>query len=781
MAFAVRRAGEHLARLLLLALVVGVVVAGIGGIDAAADRMLTDGASRVLADAEPAARTVRVTALEAADGDAQDAAVRRAVDDAFGDLDVTVSRLTMVESAVDVPGEEEVTLRLRDDARIPDLAALTAGEWPRSPWDIALAEAAADRLDLAVGDTVTVGGAALTVVGSWTASDPTDPAWYGDPAVASGQSGGVVGPAAVAPGALADLPDTPTITWEIAPTGTDLADLPRLQRALADLRSLPDAVDPQRQRSTRVIGALGDTVQRQTAAVGATRGLLIAPQLSIGLLGALVFGIVLSAQVTAREEELVLLRARGASGRRLAGAAAIEAAVFSAAGALVALVALAYTTGVTAAVLLAAAGATGFAALVAAILTVRTAARADIVRPGAERSDAGARSVRMLLVPAGIAVALAALSGAQLFGTGGIIRGGGAPDPLAASAPALLLVAACALAPLIAGPLAAVLERALRRSSGIAPVLPLRQISRRMGSTAVAILCLALAAASVAVAVAAPAQTDAAEQRTRTALLGWDVRVIAEGGLDTDADAASTWTGVSDVAEVLHTPLTIGSDLTALIAAPPRALGLADPLPSAADGTVPAAVTRSLAERLGAREGTVFTARIRGVARPVKVTVDRIVDAVPGVGGARGVAVAPEALQAAGVDLAPDELWLRTGTPDTVAAQLRAEATHPVRILTVAQVSSAPVTAVAPVLLAAGAMVAAVLGLIGFLAASSATARERRGEAFVLDALGLAPARRRALRTGETAGVAVYAVLAGAVLGAVVAALVLPVVLGVGS
>ena len=157
-----------------------------------------------------------------------------------------------------------------------------------------------------------------------------------------------------------------------------------------------------------------------------------------------------------------------------------------------------------------------------------------------------------------------------------------------------------------------------------------------------------------------------------------------------------------------------------------------------------------------------------------------VLDDLPGVGDGWGVAVSPDELSAAGVDLPPDELWLRSETPEQLAGQLRAHTTHPVRILTAAQVSAAPVTSVTPALLAAGSLVAAVLGVIGFLAASSATARARRDESFVLRALGLRPSHQRVLRLGETSGVAVYAVLTGAALGAIVAAAVLPIILRVG-
>lgn len=783
MTFAVRRAGEHIGRLSLLALVAALVVGGIGAIDALSERLLAAGSSRILADAEPAARTLRVVALQAADGAAQDAEVRAAIEATFLGTDITVARQSDLEAAVTMASGDALDLRLLDDARVPEIGRITEGEWPHTPDQIAMLSAAAARYDLGVGDAVTLsrGGGSLTIVGLWTADDPQHPAWHGDTAVASGESDGVIGPAIVADDALARLPGTARITWEIEPDRVGLDEIPKLQRASAALSGLPEEVDPQRTQNTRILGSLGDPLQRASAAVVATRGLLVAPLLIIALLGVLVLSLVLSTLTLARGDELRLVRARGASSRRLALAAATEAAASVAVGALIALVSLAVTVGISAIALLTAVGALVLAAVAAVLFTVRGAGGADTVRPESVRGDATARTLRTALVPVGSIVGLAALSASQLFTNGAVIHPDGAPDPLAAAAPALLIVAACALAPLSGGLLAGVAERLLRRTRGAAPILPLRQIARRMGSIAVAILCLALAAASSALAAAAPTAADSAEHRAQVALLGGDIRMISEDGVHDVAAAAAKWSEVMATAELIRTPVTVGSDSAVLVAGPPAALGLEDRLASESAGKITAGVTRSLADHLGAEEGTVFTARIRSVARPVSIEIGRIVDALPGVGSGFGIAADPQELHAAGADLRPNELWLRSNTPVDTAAQLRTAATHPARILTAAQVSAAPVVSIAPALLTAGALACAALGMIGFLAAMSATARARRGESLVLRALGLRPARQRALRIGETLGVAFYAVIIGTVLGFVVAAAVLPVVLGAGT
>lgn len=786
MTYAARRAGRHIGRLALIVLIVALAVAGIGGMDAVAERMLATGANRMLNEAEPQARTALVSADAVADIDAQDAEMRADIDAAFAGTQTTVSRVSTIDLPLAKKPKGQPTyglsaVRLLEDPRITELAELTAGSWPQQPGQVALPDAALQRVHLGIGDEIPLAdGTTLTILGTWTAKDPADPAWHGDPAAASGEDDGTVGPAVVTTGALADRSDDATVIWEILPVDLRLSDIPLLQRALSTLQGLPQQIDPHNLHSTRVQSRLDDTLQRQTAAVTATRGLLVAPLLILALLGALVLGVVLTTLSGARAEEVALLRARGTSVRRLTLTAMAETALLAVVGAGLALLLLAILVGVSGLALVTAAGAATFSVVVAGVSTLRNTGGADAVRPDAQRKDAS-RALPVLLVPAGIAVAVAALSGWQLFSNGSVLRADGSPDPLASVAPSLLLIAACALAPLLAAPIAALAELLLRRTRGIAPILPLRQISRRMSGTAVAIVCLALAAAAVALAVTAPASADAAEQRTRDAALGADVRMISDGGLDVTAEVAATWDGVTRASEVLRAPLTVGAERAVFVAGVPGVSGRAHVARAVSADSIPATITRSLSERLGAKVGTVFTAQIRYVTHPVSIQVSKVVDTLPGVGDGWAVAAGAGELSIVEVQLTANELWLDSRDPAATARQLRAQATHPVRILTAAQVSAAPVTSVAPAVLTAGALLAAVLGAIGFLAASTTAAGARRDEARVLQSLGLHRSRERALRTGEAVAVGVYAVLAGAVLGAAVALSVLPIVLGGGA
>ena len=100
------------------------------------------------------------------------------------------------------------------------------------------------------------------------------------------------------------------------------------------------------------------------------------------------------------------------------------------------------------------------------------------------------------------------------------------------------------------------------------------------------------------------------------------------------------------------------------------------------------------------------------------------------------------------------------------------------RILTAAAVSTAPITGTATILLTIGSAAAALLGLLGFLAAVAADRTRRNEERTALRALGLSAGRQRSARLGEVTGIAVFGLLGGAAAGFAVVGLVLPVMWG---
>ncbi|MDR6865928.1 hypothetical protein J2Y69_000513 [Microbacterium resistens] len=779
MTFAMRRGAVQAGRLVLVALLCAIAVMGIGGVDAMAGRLIDDGVREVYREAEPSARTVSVVAARAPDDEDQERSVLAAIDEAFGGADVDIARQVTNEISAGNPD----AVRLLSDDRIPELARLTEGRWPERPGEVAVPEAAATIRGWRIDGSVPLGTGATpaTVVGVWAPLDPADPAWNGDPGAASGETDGAAGPVVVSAAGMAELRSTPTVTWTVTPRTVAADDLPVLRDALVSLAALPEAVDPQNQRSTRIAGGLAETVDRAARAVQGTRGLLVVPIVFIGTLGVIALGVVLGSLVTARREELFLLSSRGASPVRLAGHAAVESAVAAAAGTAIAFTVLLLSTGIGSAALLAGAGAVVIAAGIAGIATRRASTTGE-----RRRGDAGRRATAALLLPFLLLVIAAAFSVWQLRATGSFIRPDGTADPLAASAPALTLIAACALAPLLVGPLAAGGERLARRGRGIIPVLPLRQIARRVGSATTAVLCLALAAGVASLAAAAPGITAAVEREQLRGALGADVRVVYAGtsGERIDPARAAALAGASGASEAVHRPLAIGSENVDLVAAAPDALGLDEHGRRALeapveDGEVAAVVTSALADRLGARAGTVATALLRTSSLTLSIRVVDIVPALPGIGTAPGVAVSDEALAAlAGKKLPADELWIRTASPAQTADAVRGVLKTPARVLTPGAVSTLPITGTAGLLLWAGAGAAALLAVLGFAAAVTEASARRRSEAIPLRSLGMDRARQRSARVAEIVTIAVLAVVIGTVAGLAVAPLVLPPLLG---
>lgn len=784
MTFAVRRARQQAARLLLVLLAAGLVVLGVGGIDALSGRLVDDGVRQVAERAESATRAATVTALSTADPDVQDRAVRAAIDKAFAGAPVSVSRMAVSQISL---GNPDAVQAIGGDG-IPERGDLVDGAWPARQGEAAVLTAAAEKRGWRIGDRIRLGADAsggdveVSVVGTWRAKDPAAPAWAGDPAVASGDSDGAAGPVLITGGDMARLWTTPTVTWTIAPAALTADSLEAYRAGVARLPQLPGLVDPDSSSSTAVGGALGELLERQTRAVGVARGMMAVPTAIIVALGAIAIAVILTSVAGARREELRLTRARGAAVTDIAAGAAGEAAAATGAGAFLAL-AVMLPLAVPGLATIAAAGLT---VLIAAGAAALTAARASAPTTAA-RSDAGRGIVTALLAPALIVAALAAFALWQLFVQGGVISAGGAADPVASAAGAAALLALGLLVPVIAVLVAAVAERAARRTRGIMPVLPLRQIARRAGSTAVAILCLALAAGSATMALGAVPLSAAEDRAEVRAALGLDVRlsVAAQAAVPLAAREALELPTVTGAAEVLSRDAEVGSDTVAFLAADPSAAAIPAPDRSAIAGrsgaTLPVAITTALAQRIGAAIGTPFAITLRPESTRLQAKVVAIVPTIAGIGSGPGILADRTAVAAGTEGLPANELWLATSDPSAVAAELRTRANTPTRILTPAVVSSAPITGTATTLLSVGSAAAALLGLLGFLAAIAADRSRRSEERTALRALGLGARRQRSARLGEVTGVALFGLLGGAAAGFAVVAVVLPVMWGSGS
>ena len=783
MTFAVRRARQQTARLLLVLLAAGLVVLGVGGIDALSVRLVDDGVRLIAEHAEPGTRAANVTALSTEDPDAQDRAVRAAIAKAFAGAPVAVSRMAVSEISVGNPD----AVQAMAGADVRQRGALTAGAWPARGGEAAVLRSAAERRGWRIGDRVALGADAagatveVTVVGIWTAKDPADPAWAGDPAPASGDSDSAAGPVLITDADMARLWTTPTVTWTIAPTLLTADRLSEYRAGRERLSRLPAQVDADNRSNTAIGGALGELLDRQTRAVTVARGMMAVPTAVIMVLGAIAVAVILTSLAGARREELSLLRARGAAAADIAAGAAGEAAAAAGTGAVLALL------------VLLPAGAPGASAIVVAALTVTIAAGTAALTairasaPTGARSDAGRSIVLALLVPALIVAVLAAFALLQLFTQSGVISDDGAADPIASAAGAASLLALGLLVPALAVLVAAVAERAARRERGIMPVLPLRQIARRAGIAAVAILCLALAAGSVTMALGAAPLAAAVDRSAVRSALGSDVRVSVgeQHAVPLTATQAESLPAVTRAAEALSRDAEVGAETAAFVAVDPAA-GV---LPAAARSALargsaarlPVAITTALAQWLGATPGTRFTITLRPEGARVPAQVAVILPTIAGIGAGPGILADRAAATAMADGLPANELWITTTDPSSVSAEIRSRASTPVQIRTRAAVSAAPVTGTSSILLATGSAAAALLGLLGFLAAIAADRSRRTDERTALRALGLTATRQRSARFGEVTGIAVFGVLGGAAAGFAVVAVVLPVMWGSGT
>ena len=784
MTFAVRRARQQTARLLLVLLAAGLVVLGVGGIDALSGRLVDDGVREVAEHAEPGTRAATVTALSTGDPEAQDRAVRTAIEKTFAGAPVSVSRMALSQislgnpDAVQAIGGEGVT----------DRGELVAGAWPARSGEAAVLTAAAEARGWRIGDRIRLGAHAsggvveVTVVGTWRAKDPGAPAWAGDPAVASGDSDGAAGPVLITDDDMARLWTTPTVTWTIVPTALTADSLSAYRAGLARLPQLPAEVDPDSRSSTAFGGALGDLLDRQTRAVGVARGMMAVPTAIIVVLGAIAIAVILTSVARARREELRLVRARGASVSDIAAGAAGEAVAATGAGAVLALLVMLPLAMPGLSTIAAAA----LTVLIAAAAAAVTAARASAPTSGT-RSDAGRGIVTTLLVPTSIVAALAGFALWQLFVQGGVISEGGAADPVASAAGAAALLALGLLVPVLAVVVAAVAERAARRGRGIMPVLPVRQIARRAGSVAVAILCMALAAGSATMALGAAPLAAAVDRGEVRAAVGLDVRVsvAGQGTVPLTAAEAVAVPTVTRAAEVLSRDAEVGSDTVAFLAVDPSAQAVPAADRSAITGgsgdSVPVAITTALAQRLGAGKGTTFSITLRPEGTRLPARVVAILPTIAGIGTGPGILADRKTAAARTGTLPSNELWLATSDASAVAAEVRSRASAPVRILTATAASTAPIAGSTTILLAIGSASAALLGLLGFAAAVAADRARRSEERTALRALGLSAGRQRSARLGEVTGIAIFALLGGAAAGLVVVAVVLPVMWGSGS
>ena len=486
------------------------------------------------------------------------------------------------------------------DAGVPDRAELQSGWWPDADDAVsaaadadalptALHAAAAAALGLSEGDVIELedgdGARRLLVVGTWSPVDPTEPAWFGEPIVATGAVDGG-GPFLVGDDAMDDLPAATIVRWTATVDADGLT-----PEAAAALRSALPKVEPALRADEAVgtdglaaLGGLGATLDRLLAGLGAVRAIAPLPLLLLAFAGFAALDRLAALLASARRGETVLLRARGASATRLSWDTAIEVLAVgvpaAAVGAIAAEAVLAVLRpGEARAWPLALVAAS--VAVVGAVLLAAGRARRDATRPVVRGSgDEVGRMPRLAAAGGAVLLAVAAavaLWQFRLYGSPLVRSAAGAVevDPLAVLAPVLVLVALCLAAQLLTRPIGLLLERVGARPPGLVPALPMRQLARRAASYSSASLVAMLGVAGITLAAVFAGSWQAFDRAASAVETGGDVRVAFAGrdivrGDDPLAlvDPFADVEGVSDSLPVVRGEARIGSEPATILALP---------------------------------------------------------------------------------------------------------------------------------------------------------------------------------------------------------------------
>lgn len=561
------RARDSRAALAALGAVVFVSVLSLGLTLGSVQHGAASGGVQTLDSAAPQRAAVRVTTHLAGDGADQAGAAHELVARLFPAGTVRVHD-TQRSLAVDVVGSPGVGAVFGVEPDLLDFATVTSGAWPAD--GVAVQEDAAAALGLAVGDELTVGDPAspmvLAVAATWRADDPAAAHWYADPLAGSGRSGDDLGLVVAAQHVLGDLPTQLFSVFTLTAEPAALSDA-RRDAVAAGFDRLPDAVtatDELVSVSSDIDGSLPATLDAIASASRGAAAIAVTAMCIVGVLALVAVLQLCTLLATSRRRHTALARARGLSIGQLVGMSLAEALLAVVPGAaLGAVVAVVLLSGRGVAQVAVVAGAVAVATLGCLVAVVVSDLRPD--REGAGRSPAG------FFIAGGVVAALAVLATWQLYSRSG--GAGGATDLVAATSPALALVAVSVIGTALLIPVAPVLSRALARRGRFVAVLAGRQVAGRVVRYIVPVLALAIAVAS-AVFGTGIATTWAATQRSAQFTgVGGDVSV-AFADEPTGPVTAATLAGLDDVdaasALVLSTA-GIGGDTIPFLAVHPAA------------------------------------------------------------------------------------------------------------------------------------------------------------------------------------------------------------------
>ncbi|UUN26957.1 ABC transporter permease [Streptomyces sp. FIT100] len=561
--------------------------------------------------------------------DAAQEAVVRGARETFDGLPVTVRKLERSGSyalpralqvreareAREAPetggGEPDLThLAALDTSRIRLVAGTLPGPAPAArtaPVPVALPEAAAERLKLGPGARIPLadrlGGAPLTVLvtGVYRAADTGDAYWQLDALGGRGVRTVVFttyGPLLADPSVLASGRATSDTTSWVAAADYRGVTTDRIG-ALRDAAARgPEALrkDPAFGGGATVTTGLPAVLDRFGRALLVSRSTLAIVAVQLVLLAGYALLLVARLLSTERNGETTLLRARGASHRRIAGLAALEALLLALPAAVCAPLLSGPLTGLLARQssldaigprLGAAPAATVW--LVAAAVAVCCAAA--VVAPALATSDGAVvrlRRGRSAALPAPVRagadvglLVIAAVAYWQLDRqTGALAAGGGGGalsgdregdlgiDPLLVAAPALALLAGTVLTLRLLPPVARLAERRAASGRGLPAALAGWQFSRRplRGAGPVLLLVLAVAMGMLAIGQSVSwdrSQSDQADFRTGASVRVIDARPAGPGR----AGMYAALPGVREAAPAHRTTTTLSGGRRATVLA----------------------------------------------------------------------------------------------------------------------------------------------------------------------------------------------------------------------
>jgi len=379
--------------------------------------------------------------------------------------------------------------------------------------------------------------------------------------------------------AFAALPTQRSAVWTLTAL-PEAADESRRDAVIAALAQLPDAVESTAnvsESTPTISGGLADTLERIDAAGRGATAIGISAIAVVGMLGIVALLQVSAVLIGSRREQTTLLRARGLSRGQLATLTAGEAL-------LIAIPACALGLAATGALLAAATGGDPLAFAVAALpFGIGVGGAAAVLLVALVTADRSAprseRSTTPFSIGFGAIAVAAALAIWQLHAQGSPVpeTGSGGVDIVSATAPALALVAACAIGALAFTALTPVIaRRTVHRGSAVA-LLATGQLAGRASHYLVPIVAVAVTIASAAFAsgIAATWQSAQAEARLIGTGAAVDVtlRTDATAPPDTEPVTAVRYAGLDGAraaSALVVTRVRLGTDSIPLVALEPQ-------------------------------------------------------------------------------------------------------------------------------------------------------------------------------------------------------------------